>query len=307
MKILITGGAGFQGSHLSEYLSGKGHEITILNTWSENSERNINSFRNKIRVIWGSITDPEIVKKSIRGQDTVIHLAARINVDESISDPGSYIDVNVKGTLNILEGVKENDCRLIHASTCEVYGAPENKILIDERTELRPYSPYAASKAGADRLCFAYHKTFGTKVTIVRPFNIYGEKQKEGLGGALIAIFVKKALNGENLKVFGKGEQTRDYLHISDLVKAYELVLNNEDLIGETLNFGTGKETSIKDIAEFIASKMGSKVEFADARKGEVERFACDNTKAEKYGFNPSVDIWDGISKYIDWRKSLKS
>lgn len=304
MKIVITGGAGFQGGHLVEHLLKKGHEITLLNTWSRKSESTIKPFKDDVKVIWGSITDKEIVNKSLRGQDVVFHLAARINVDESIKEPEAYLDVNVKGTFNILEAVNKHDLRMIHASTCEVYGTPEDGKLITESTELKPHSPYAASKAGADRLCFAYHKTYGTNVVIVRPFNIYGERQKEGEAGAVIAIFVKKAMDGEPLTVFGDGNQTRDYLHVDDLVRAYELVFERDDLGGEVVNFGTGIETSIKDIAEYIAPKLGAEVKYAEARAGEVPRFGCDPQKAESLGFKPEVDIWKGIDRYIDWRKN---
>jgi dTDP-glucose 4,6-dehydratase len=256
-------------------------------------------------VIWGSITDAEIVSKSVRGRDVVFNLAARVNVDESIEDPWSVIDVNIRGTYNVLEAVRHQGARLIHASTCEVYGAPyEGERLIDERHEMRPYSPYAASKAGADRLCYSYTKTFNTPVTVVRPFNIYGERQKENKGGAVIAIFVKKALEGQPLMVTGNGAQTRDYMHVSDLVDAYELVLDHPELIGQSINFGTGVETSIASIAEHIAERTGTSVQYGPERPGEVERFCADMQLAQSLGFKPKVTMWEGIDRYIAWRKS---
>lgn len=304
MKILITGGAGFQGSHLAEYFLKKGHEITILNTYSEEAEGNIKNVSGKVRTIWGSITDKEIVDKTVRGQDLVFHLAARVNVDESIAHPLDCLEVNIKGTYNVLEAVTKGQKRLIYASTCEVYGAPQDDTLINEKSEMRPHSPYAASKAGADRLSFAYYKTYGTNVTIVRPFNIYGERQKENEGGALIAILVKKALDGEHLKIFGDGRQTRDYMNIDDLIRAYDLVFSREDLAGQAINFGTGKETSVKDIAEYIGKKLGVPVEFGAGRPGEVLHFGGDLNKAEGLGFKTKVDIWEGIDRYIGWRRA---
>ena len=304
MKILVTGGTGFQGSHLVRHLLKQGHDITILNTWSDRSQANLEDIKDDARIIWGSITDKEIVDKSVRDQDVVFNLAARVNVDESIEDPLSYIEVNVKGTYNILEAVTKQEKRLIHASTCEVYGAPLGNGILDEHAELRPHSPYAASKAGADRLCFAYYKTYGTNVTIVRPFNIFGERQKEGPGGALIAIFTRLALEGKPLRVFGSGDQTRDYLHINDLVKAYELVFTRNGLAGEVINFGTGIETSIKDIAEYIGKALNAEVQYVESRRGEVKHFGANCGKAEKLGFKPEVDIWEGIDQYIEWKKS---
>ncbi len=301
-KILITVGLGFQGSHLTEHLLDKGYQITILNTWSEKSEKDSQVFEDKVKIVWGSVTDKEIVEKTVRGQDVVFHLAARVNVDESIQYPLEFIKANIEGTYNILEAVKENNNRLIYISTCEVYGEPTDGP-IKESNELRPHSPYAASKAAADRLCFAYYVTYGVKVTIVRPFNIYGERQKEKGFGAVIPIFVKKALNREPLIVFGSGEQTRDYLNIDDIIRAYDFVLNHPELAGETINFGTGKETSIKDIAEHIAKKLNVEVRYEAPRPGEVKGFICDFSKAKKLGWEPKVDIWPGIDRYIEWRK----
>ncbi|MFH1575338.1 MAG: GDP-mannose 4,6-dehydratase [Candidatus Nealsonbacteria bacterium] len=301
-KILITGGAGFQGSHLIDYFSGLDCEVTILNTFSEKNEGNLKGLNVMPRVVWGSVTDAEIVNKTIRGQDVVLHLAAHINVDESILNPKLTLDVNIQGTYNVLEAVRKHKNKLIHTSTCEVYGEPVNKKLIDEITELRPHSPYAASKAAADRLCFAYFKTYGIDVTVIRPFNVFGPRQKEKDFGAFIPMSVKKAMDGQNLQVFGKGTQTRDYMYIDDLVRAYGLVVGLEKTAGEVYNFGTGVETSVKDIAEYIAKKFGVGVDYLPARPGEVARFCADITKAKKLGFEPKINIWEGIDKYILWR-----
>lgn len=309
MKILITGGAGFQGSHLVEHMVKQGHQVTILNTYSDRAKQVLSSFSSPITHVWGSVTDRELIQKTVRDHDVVFHLAARINVDESIQDPSAYLDVNIYGTYYILEAVRKVGNRLIYASSCEVYGAPtDHNKLVDEKTELRPHSPYAASKAAADRLCLAYHKTYGTDVTIVRPFNIYGERQKEGSGGAAIAIFVKRALQNEPLIVFGDGSQTRDFMNIDDLVQAYDLVFHHKELAGEVINFGSGIETSIKDIAEYIAKKLNTHIEYKESRLGEVKSFiGSDNHKASSLGFQPSVNIWQGIDRYIEWRKQRVS
>lgn len=304
MKILITGGAGFQGSHLSEALIEQGHEVTVLNTYSKEIEPNVDSISSQARIVYGSVTDKNIVDKTVRGQDVVFHLAANINVDESLKNPLSFLDVNIMGTHNILEAVRENHSRMIYASTCEVYGdghALKPGELLDETAELSPNSPYAASKAAADRWCNAYHKSFGVNVTIVRPFNIYGERQKSGAGGALIPILVRRALRGETLTVFGEGTATRDYLNIDDLVDAYILVLHHPELAGKAINFASGTNTQIKDIAEYIAKAFGANIEHGPARPGEVTRFPADISLARSIGFEPKVDIWEGIDRYIQW------
>jgi len=304
MKILITGGLGFQGSHLTKYLMNKGHDVTILNTFSELSKRNYDLLPKKPTVVWGSITDIELVNKTVREHDVVFHLAAHINVDESIMSPEITIKTNINGTINILNAVTENKSRLIYISSCEVYGTPDKR-LIDETIEFKPCSPYAASKAATDRICYCYFKTYGTRVTIVRPFNIFGERQKEGKYGSVIPIFVKRAMEGKNLEIHGTGEQTRDYMHIDDLIDAYALILKCTETDGKVYNFGTGVETSIKDIAEYIAKQFNVGVDYVKCRPGQVMNFCADITKAKKLGFSPKVGIWKGINKYIKWRKNL--
>lgn len=302
-KLLITGGAGFQGRFLVEHFLNKGHQITVLNTFSERASFALKEFKDRITIVFGSITDKEVVYKTVRGHDCVFHFAARIHVDESILDPLSSLNVNILGTYNVLESVTHFKSRLICLSSCEVYGAPLNKLPIKEDAELKPHSPYAASKAGADRLCFSYYMTYGTDVVIVRPFNVFGPFQKNGVDGAAIAIFVDQAMRGKPIVIFGDGRQTRDYMYIDDLIKAYDMIYNNPQLKGQVINFGTGKETRIIDIAKYIAKKFHVKIVFKKARPGEVSHFRADVSKAKKLGFIPTVDIWSGIDKYIDWYK----
>jgi len=305
MKILITGGAGFQGRYLAEYLLAEGHEVAVLNTWSEKTEKNSLGLKDKVKFIWGDVAENEIVEKSVSGQDLVFHLAGRINIDESIKYPLKHITANIIGTYNVLEAVKKNNNRLIYTSSCEAYGGSDE--LINEKHELKPQSPYSATKAAADRLCYAYYKTYGIKAVIVRPFNVFGERQKETAGGAVIPIFVAKALRGEPLIIFGTGEQKRDYMHISDLINAYGLILKHPEISGEVINFGTGIATSIKCIAEYIAGKLGVVINYGDSRPGEVKGIICDYAKAKKLlNWEPKTTIWEGIDKYIAWRKNLK-
>ena len=302
-RILITGGGGFQGSHLTEKLIKKGYKLTILNTYSPRSEENLVAIKDKINLIWGSITDKEIVEKSIRDQDVVFHLASHINVDDSITDPVTTSQVNILGALNVLEATRKFRNRLIFISTCEVYGGDEEHRPIKETQELKPQSPYAASKAAADRLGYAYFRTYGINLTIVRPFNVFGPRQKDQKGGALIPIFIRQALEKKPLTIYGDGGQTRDYTYIDDLIEAYLLVLKNNQLRGKVINFGTGKETSILEIAKYISKKLRAKINYVKSRPGEVQHFIADISKAKKLGFQPTIDIWTGIDKCIAWQK----
>ena len=301
MRILVIGGGGFQGSHMVEHWLRANHDITVLNTWSERTALNTRSFANSVRMVWGSVTDREIVTKTVRGHDVVVGLAARVNVDESIGSPNDVVAVNVLGAQNILDAAVQHGVRLIYGSSCEAYGSAR-PLPLTEESGLRPHSPYAASKAAADRLCFAYFKTFGLDVTILRPCNIFGERQKEGSGGAVIPIFARNALQGKPLTVFGTGEQRREYMHVDDVVAAYDLVLRRSDLAGETLNCGTGETVSVIEIAEFIAGRLGTTVQHGPPRPGEIDAFLLDSTRISLLGFAPKVGFQEGLDRYIQWR-----
>ncbi|WP_094286351.1 dTDP-glucose 4,6-dehydratase [Mycobacterium lehmannii] len=308
MRILVTGGAGFQGSHLCEALLAAGHRVTVLNTFSVTGKQNLADIANDDRadVVFGSVTDWELVSKTVRDHEVVFHLAANVNVDRSLSDPKSFIETNVVGTQNVLEAAREYGARVILASTCEVYGDGHRLgpgSLLDETAELKPNSPYAASKAAADRLAYSYYRSYGMDVTIVRPFNIFGERQKSGAYGALIPILVRKALTGEDLVIFGDGSATRDYLHVSDVVNAYRLVLDTPELAGRAINVASGVNTRVRDIADYIAERFGTRVVNGPARPGEVTRFPASIEFAQQIGFAPEVKIWEGIDRYIEWAK----
>lgn len=300
MRILITGGAGFQGSHLAERWVQAGHTITLLNTYSEEAERNVAHIAADVSIVWGSVTDREIVEKTVRGHDLVVHMAARINVDESIASPRSFVEVNIDGTMNVLEAVRGAGARLIYASSCEVYGNTE-ELPVTEHADLSPHSPYAASKAAADRMCFAYYKSYGLDVTIVRPCNIYGERQKSGKGGAVIPIFASLAASDRPLTVFGDGSQRREYMHVDDLVSAYDMIARRRDLAGVTLNVGTRETPSIREIAEFIGDKTGASIVYEPPRPGEVRGFSLDSSRLSSLGFSPEIGFWDGLARYIEW------
>lgn len=308
MRILVTGGAGFQGSHLSETLLAMGHRVTVLNTFSLAAKQNIRILESNERadIVFGSVTDWELISKTARDHSVIFHLAANINVDKSLDDPRSFVDTNVIGTYNVLEAARRYGSRVIFASSCEVYGDGHQLspgALLDETAELKPNSPYGASKAAGDRLCYSYYRSFGMDITIVRPFNIFGERQKSGAYGALIPILVRRAMEGEELLVFGEGTATRDYLHVSDQVQAYQLVLETPGLEGRAINFASGTNTRVRDIAEYIANKFGTRVVSGPARPGEVTRFPACIAFAKSIGFEPKVGIWEGIDRYIEWAK----
>jgi UDP-glucose 4-epimerase len=306
-RILVTGGAGFIGSHLTEDLVQKGYSVKIMDDFSTGNVNNIRGLFNyrNFKMIRGSITDRELLAKATLDVDVVFHLAAQIHVDRSIIEPRHTFDVNTLGTLNILDAALENNIELVvYASTSEVYGSAKY-VPMDEDHPLNPASPYAATKAAADRLCFSYYNTYKLPVVIVRCFNTYGPRQKGSGYAAAIPIFIKRALAGLPPVIYGDGKQTRDYMYVKDTVNAYNLVLNSQNsILGKAINFGTGKEISILELANTILELCGAKATpiHAAPRAGEVKRLCADMTLAGKtLNFVPQYTIRKGLQEFVKW------
>ena len=306
MNILCTGVCGFQGSHLAESLIADGHTVFGLNTPSDHAYNNYVKYLRDIGVImtWGSVADKHIVDSIMKNDiEMVFHLGAKINVDESIDNPTDFYLINIIGTYNVLEAVKEHNAIMVFASTCETYGENTNPPKpMDENHPLRPFSPYAMSKCSADRMCYAYHRTHNLDIRILRPFNIYGERQKIGSKGAVIPTFFNQAMNDWDITIHGDGLQTRDYLHVTDVIQAYRIVMANDTLSGEVINVGSCEEHSIIEIAEAIVDIVGKgRIVHVDGRPGEVSSFVCDNTKIKYYGWKRKVDFYQGLKQYYQW------
>lgn len=313
MKLLITGGAGFVGSNLTDYMLNKGHEVVILDDFSNGNVNNIRHLlgNRKFKLIKGDIRNYELVRRITTDVDAVFHLAAKIHVDESIIDPDSVVSVNVEGTHNILKACRENDIeKMIYASSSEVYGSAEYTPM-DEKHPMNPASPYAASKAAADRICFSYFNTYNMNVVIVRNFNTFGPRQKSSGYGGVINIFIRRILNDKPPIIYGDGTQTRDYIYIDDVMNAYNLVLEKDDIAGEAINFGTGVDTSIKTIAEKILHFTGKedklKPIYVAPRPGEVQQLCADTSKARKLlNFKPKYSFDKGLKEIIKWFEEYK-
>ena len=310
-NILVTGGAGFIGSHLAEEYVEKGHTVKILDDFSSGAVNNIRGLLNfkNFKLIRGDVASKEVVEKAMDGVDIVFHLAAQIHVDKSIIAPRQTFEVNTFGTLNILDSALENDVELvIYASSSEVYGSAQY-VPMDEKHPLNPASPYAASKAAADRLCFAYYNTYKLPIVIVRCFNTYGPRQSDTGYAAAIPKFIRRVMQGLPPIIYGDGKQTRDYMYIKDAVNAYDLVLNShENLTGRIVNFGTGQEISINELANKVISLFGRKGKLKPIhvapRPGEVKRLYADISFAKKeLGFEPKYDIASGLKEFIEWYK----
>jgi UDP-glucose 4-epimerase len=312
MKLMITGGAGFIGSHLCDKYVREGHTVLCLDNFINGNLMNIRhllSSRN-FKLINGDIRDFDLLEKITRDVEAVFHLAAQIHVDRSIIEPRMTYETNVLGTQNILEVARMYDVdKIIYASTSEVYGSAQYSPM-DEKHPLSAPHPYGASKIAADRMCHAYIQTYGMNVCIMRPFNIYGPRQKDSGYGGAISLFTKRALSNMPPIIYGDGEQTRDYTYVEDVVTAYDLILNYRKALIEPINFGTGKEIKIIDLANMIiklSNKEGIiKPVHIEDRPGEVRRLIADISRAKAIGWQPKYGIKEGLQKFIDWYKNYK-
>ncbi len=312
--ILITGGAGFIGSYIAERYVTEGYLVRVLDDFSTGNVNNIRALFNfkNFKLIRGDVRDKGTIQRATAGVDTILHLAAQIHVDKSIINPKYTFEVNTLGTLNILDAALESEIELVvYTSTSEVYGSAQY-VPMNEKHPLNPASPYAASKAAADRLCFAYYNTYKLPVVIVRCFNTYGPRQGDIGYAAVIPKFIRRVMQGLPPVIYGDGKQTRDYMYIEDAVKAYDLVLkSHENLLGKAVNFGTGRETRILDVANSII-KICNRDEnlkpiHVAPRPGEVKRLCADTTLAKKeLNFNPDYDLKKGLEKFIRWYKEGK-
>jgi dTDP-glucose 4,6-dehydratase len=306
-KLLVTGGAGFIGSNFARYIleSDQDVEITVLDklTYAGNPD-NLKSLEGnpRFRFVKGDICDPEVVRECAEGCDCILNFAAETHVDRSIGDPASFIMTDVYGTYVLLEATRELKIpRFIQISTDEVYGDAGSEPS-SEDSPLMPQSPYAASKAGADRLAYSYFVTYGTPVVITRCSNNYGPNQYPE---KMIPLFLTNAIDDEPMPVYGTGENTRDWIYVVDHVKALELVMNTDGLEGEVFNIGSGIELSILQVADGILGALGkpeSLIRMVTDRPGHVQRHAVATDKiASRLGWKADVDFKEGLARTVDW------
>lgn len=313
-KILVTGADGFIGSHLVEMLVSKGHEVKALSYynsfnswgWLEDS-----ACLKDIEVVSGDVRDSYFVKKITKDVDTIYHLAALIAIPYSYVAPESYVDTNIKGTLNICQAALENGVkRVIHTSTSEVYGTAK-KVPIDEEHPLQPQSPYSASKIGADAMAMSFHNSFNLPLTIARPFNTYGPRQS---ARAVIPTLISQIASGAMQIKVGDMTPTRDFNYVEDTCRGFLMLANSLDTIGQVLNIGSNFEISVKDTFELIKQIMNSNVEFIQDEQrirpvgSEVFRLWCDNSKMNHLvGFKPEFTLEKGLQKTIEWFTTPKN
>lgn len=298
--MLVTGGAGFIGSHLVGKLLDEGVKVTVLDNLSTGDLQNLDpSVRiESLTMVRGDITVLADVVPSLRGVDSVVHLAAVASVPDSIKDPERTHRVNVEGTKVLLESSAAAEVKkFVFASSCAVYG-DTSQLPIAESTPTNPLSPYASSKVEGEKMCKAYSSRFAKGTTILRFFNVYGPRQERSAYGTVITSFVDKLKAGGSPEIHGDGLQTRDFVYVTDVVEAIVLALQ-EERSGEVYNIGSGKELSIIDLERTLSGLLNSRriePRFSEPRAGDVRRSVADITKARaSLGFNPRVTLESGL------------
>ena len=305
--MLVTGADGFIGSHLTEMLLEEGYKVRALSQY--------NSFNNwgwleglnhpNLEVVTGDVRDPHYCKHISRDVDTIFHLAALIAIPYSYIAPDSYVDTNVKGTLNICQAAKENGVRrVLVTSTSEVYGTAQY-VPIDEKHPKQPQSPYSATKIGADAMAMSFYNAFELPVVIVRPFNTYGPRQS---ARAIIPTIITQIANGATEIKLGDLTPTRDFNFVKDTCRGFIQLDDCDDAIGQEVNVCSNYEISMRDTLNLIAEIMGKKVNFVEdtqrlrPKNSEVFRLWGDNTKIKGLtGFEPQYDIRRGLEETIKW------
>lgn len=308
MKVLVTGADGFIGSHLTEALLKERHQVRALAQynsfnywgWLEDIEPT-----DKLEVVTGDVRDPNYCREICKDIDVVYHLAALIAIPYSYVAPDSYVDTNVKGTLNICQAARDSGVkRILVTSTSEVYGTARY-VPIDEKHPLQPQSPYSASKIGADAIAMSFYNAFKLPITIVRPFNTYGPRQS---ARAVIPTIISQIASGIKEIKLGGLTPTRDFNYVTDTCRGFIELAKCDKAIGETVNIGSNYEISIKDTLDLIKDIMHSDVRFiTDEQRirpdnSEVFRLWCDNSKIrELTGFEPKYGIREGLEKTVEW------
>ena len=313
-KVLVTGADGFIGSHLTEALVRAGYDVRAFvlynsfNSWGW-LDRCAADVKGKFEVFSGDVRDPNGVRTAMKDCEAVLHLAALIAIPYSYHSPDIYVDTNIKGTLNIVQAARDlGVAKVVQTSTSEVYGTARF-VPITEDHPLQGQSPYSASKIGADQIAMSFYSSFGTPVTLLRPFNTYGPRQS---ARAVIPTIITQIAHGQRQIKLGAVSPTRDFNYVADTVAGFVAALKSDRGTGEVINLGSNFEISIGDTAHAIAEAMGTSIEIITdeqrfrPEKSEVERLWASNTKArDLLGWQPNYGsregLMRGLTKTIDW------
>jgi len=300
---LVTGGAGFIGSHLVEALAERGERVRVLDDFSTGRRENLAAVADHIELLEGDVADPETVERAVAGCDYVLHLAAIASVQASLENPRRTHQVNVNGTLNVLEAARRASVqRVVFASSAAVYG-DHTALPLREELPPCPLSPYAATKAAGEAYCSAFHASYGLPTVALRFFNVYGPRQDPANPySGVISIFAARIARGERPVIYGDGKQTRDFVYVTDVARAALLVCEQEAAVGDVFNVAGGKQTSVLQLAAVLNQVLDTSLTptFAPARSGEVRFSQADVRRArEALEWEPQVTLQEGLSRLV--------
>ncbi|MGM0710744.1 SDR family NAD(P)-dependent oxidoreductase [Brevibacillus parabrevis] len=307
MNMLVTGGAGFIGRWVVKRLLEDGHHVWVLDDLSNGSEANLEEFQSHASFkafVRGDIKNEETLEQLFRNQfDICYHLGASINVQDSIDDPRTTFNNDTLGTFYVLEQCRKHNVKIVFMSTCMVYDRCMDETGITEEHPIKPASPYAGSKIAGENMVLSYYFAYGLPTVVIRPFNTYGPFQKTGGEGGVVAIFLKKKLNGETLNIYGEGTQTRDLLFVEDCARFVVEAGYSDAVNGHIVNAGLGRDISINDLAMLIVQdeKRIQHVEHIHPQS-EIQKLLCNYEKATKLlGWEPKVSLEEGIRRTEEW------
>jgi UDP-glucose 4-epimerase len=313
MRILVTGGAGFIGGHLAERFARDGHDVVALDNFEPFYDRGIKEHNVKVgraaaeerdgsyELVHGDVRDEELVTECVTDADVIFHQAAQAGVRTSVEEPQKVNDINVGGTLNVLEAARDSDTRrVVVASSSSVYGTPQY-LPYDEDHPNIPVSPYGASKVAQEQYARVYNEVYGLPTVSLRYFTVYGPRMRPNMA---ITNFVSRCLNGESPVIYGDGTQTRDFTYIDDVVRANETLLQTDAADGEFLNVGSTDNIEIRVLAEEIRDQLAPELEleYDERHDADAEHTHADISKAaELIGYEPTTTIREGVEKFTEW------
>ena len=307
-RYLVTGGAGFIGSHLVEKLVNLGCRVRVLDDFSTGREENLSHLAGQVEIIRGDIRDRELCGKAAEGMEVILHQAALASVPRSVSEPLLAHEINLTGTLNLLLAAAEKGIRsFVFASSSAVYG-DDQTFPKKEGLEGKALSPYGAQKLASEKYCQVFSQLYNFNAVSLRYFNVFGPRQDPGSQyAAVIPIFITRMLRGQPPVIYGDGQQSRDFIYVENVVRANLLAANATDFRGEVFNIGTASRITVKELAAILNSLLGVKMSpvYANPRPGDIMESYADISLAERHlGFRPEVDFEKGLKLTIDWYKA---
>lgn len=309
-RCLVTGGAGFIGSHLVESLAREGHPVRVLDNFDTGMRENLAPITPAPEMIDGDVGDPSVVDRAVQGVDVVYHLAALASVQKSVEDPPASHRVCATGTLHVLDAARKHGIRrVVYAGSASAYGIPEQEVQ-NENTPLMPLSPYGAAKLAGEMYMKAFSNTYGLETVRLRFFNVFGPRQRaDSPYSGVIALFVAALSEGRTPLIFGDGLQTRDFVYIADVVQALQKAATVKGVSGNVYNIGAGRRINLLELIAALSKQLGVEIppEHRDPRPGDIRHSCADISAARKdLGYNPQFSFEDGLARTLAWYREAR-